>query len=102
LEKKVKGSKSRSMTKEETSKKPASRQSSQTRKSSEKDKISAERKKRSSSTGKVVSEAKRDKDRTEENKTKKGNDWKEENLKNIEAIDIPPAEVKIQRKIYIV
>ncbi|KYN18462.1 TRAF3-interacting protein 1 [Trachymyrmex cornetzi] len=99
LEKKVKGLKSRSTTKEETSKKPASRQSSQTRKSSEKDKISAERKKRSSSTGKVVSEAKRDKnDRTEENKAKKGNDWKEENSKNIETIDIPPAEVKIQRK----
>ncbi|XP_018047630.1 PREDICTED: TRAF3-interacting protein 1 [Atta colombica] len=99
LEKKIKGSKSRSTTKEETSKKPASRQSSQTRKSSEKDKISAERKKRSSSTGKVVSEAKRDKDdRTEENKTKKGNDWKEENSKNIEAIDIPPAE-PVQNKI---
>ncbi|KAG5331917.1 MIPT3 protein, partial [Acromyrmex charruanus] len=99
LEKKVKGSKSRSTTKEETSKKPASRQSSQTRKSSEKDKISAERKKRSSSTGKVVSETKRDKDdRTEENKAKKGNDWKEENSTNIEAIDIPPAE-PVQNKV---
>ncbi|KAG5326915.1 MIPT3 protein, partial [Acromyrmex heyeri] len=99
LEKKVKGSKSRSTTKEETSKKPASRQSSQTRKSSEKDKISAERKKRSSSTGKVVSETKRDKDdRTEENKVKKGNDWKEENSTNIEAIDIPPAE-PVQNKV---
>ncbi|XP_018364881.1 PREDICTED: TRAF3-interacting protein 1 [Trachymyrmex cornetzi] len=99
LEKKVKGLKSRSTTKEETSKKPASRQSSQTRKSSEKDKISAERKKRSSSTGKVVSEAKRDKnDRTEENKAKKGNDWKEENSKNIETIDIPPAE-PVQNKV---
>ncbi|EGI58883.1 PREDICTED: TRAF3-interacting protein 1 isoform X1 [Acromyrmex echinatior] len=99
LEKKVKGSKSKSTTKEETSKKPASRQSSQTRKSSEKDKISAERKKRSSSTGKVVSETKRDKDdRTEENKAKKENDWKEENSKNIEAIDIPPAE-PVQNKV---
>ncbi|XP_018348863.1 PREDICTED: TRAF3-interacting protein 1 [Trachymyrmex septentrionalis] len=99
LEKKVKVSKSRSMTKEETSKKPASRQSSQTRKSSEKDKISVEQKKRSSSTGKVVSEAKRDKDdRTEENKAKKGNDWKEENSKNIETIDIPPAE-PVQNKV---
>ncbi|KAG5318647.1 MIPT3 protein, partial [Pseudoatta argentina] len=99
LKKKVKGSKSRSTTKEETSKKPASRQSSQTRKSSEKDKISAERKKRSSSTGKVVSETKQDKDdRTEENKAKKGNDWKEENSTNIEAIDIPPAE-PVQNKV---
>ncbi|KAG5314098.1 MIPT3 protein, partial [Acromyrmex insinuator] len=99
LEKKVKGSKSKSTTKEETSKKPASRQSSQTRKSSEKDKISAERKKRSSNTGKVVSETKRDKDdRTEENKAKKENDWKEENSKNIEAIDIPPAE-PVQNKV---
>ncbi|XP_018301770.1 TRAF3-interacting protein 1 isoform X2 [Mycetomoellerius zeteki] len=100
LEKKVKGSKSRSTIKEETSKKPASRQSSQTRKSSEKDKISAERKKRSSSTGKVASgEVKRDKDdRTEESKAKKGNDWKEENSKNIEVIDIPPAE-PVQNKV---
>ncbi|XP_018401546.1 PREDICTED: TRAF3-interacting protein 1 [Cyphomyrmex costatus] len=96
LENKLKGGSKtkRSTTKEETSKKPASRQSSQTRKSSEKDKISAERKKRSSSTGKVaLSEAKRDKDeKTEENKTKKGNDLKKESSKNIEAIDIPPAE----------
>ncbi|XP_077261074.1 intraflagellar transport 54 isoform X2 [Temnothorax americanus] len=96
LEKKTKaGSKSRSTIKEEPSKNPASRQASQTRKSSEKDKISAERKKRSSSTGKVASgEAKRDKDdRTEENKARKGNDRKkEESSKNIEAIDIPPAE----------
>lgn len=87
------------MTKEETSKKPALRQTSQTRKSSEKDKISAERKKRSSSTGKVASgEAKRDKDDRTEEKARKGNDRKEESSKN-EIIDIPPAEVKIQRKI---
>lgn len=90
----------KSTTKEETSKKPASRQTSQTRKSSEKDKISAERKKRSSSTGKVASgEAKRDKnDRIEESKARKGSDRKEERSKNVEAVDIPPAEVKIRRK----
>ncbi|XP_011863655.1 PREDICTED: TRAF3-interacting protein 1 [Vollenhovia emeryi] len=95
LEKKTKaGTKSKSTTKEETSKKPASRQTSQTRKSSEKDKISAERKKRSSSTGKVASsEAKHDKnERIEESKARSGNDRKEESSKNIEAIDIPPAE----------
>ncbi|XP_011687190.1 PREDICTED: TRAF3-interacting protein 1 [Wasmannia auropunctata] len=99
LEKKTKaGSKSRSTTKEETSKNAASRQTSQTRKSSEKDKISAERKKRSSSTGKVAGEAKRDKDdRTEESKARKGNDRKE-NSKNIEVIDIPPAE-PVQNKV---
>lgn len=81
--------KSKSTIKDEASKKPAPRQASQTRKSSEKDKVSMDRKKRSSSTGKVASgEAKNvdDKARKENNK--------KENLKSVEAIDIPPAEVK--------
>ncbi|GAB1862952.1 TRAF3-interacting protein 1 [Camponotus japonicus] len=78
--------KSKSTIKDETSKKPAPRQASQTRKSSEKDKVSMDRKKRSSSTGKVASgEAK-----NVDDKARKEN--KKENLKNVEAIDIPPAE----------
>ncbi|XP_050452351.1 TRAF3-interacting protein 1 [Cataglyphis hispanica] len=91
LQKKTKTeSKSKSTIKEETSKKPAPRQASQTRKSSEKDKVS-ERKKRSSSTGKVVSsEAKNIDDKPNEKGRKENN--KKEILKNVEAIDIPPAE----------
>ncbi|KMQ96605.1 traf3-interacting protein 1 [Lasius niger] len=91
LEKKKTGSKSKSTIKEETSKKPAPRQASQTRKSSEKDKISTERKKRSSSTGKVTSgETKSVDDKSNEKARKENN--KKESLKNVEAIDIPPAE----------
>lgn len=78
--------KSKSTIKDETSKKPAPRQASQTRKSSEKDKISMDRKKRSSSTGKIASSETKNVDARKENK--------KENLKNVEAIDIPPAEVK--------
>ncbi|KAM0736071.1 TRAF3-interacting protein 1 [Formica fusca] len=92
LQKKTKTeSKSKSTIKEETSKKPAPRQASQTRKSSEKDKVSTERKKRSSSTGKVVSgEAKSINEKPNEKGRKENN--KKGNLKNVEAIDIPPAE----------
>lgn len=95
LEKKNKaGSKSKSTTKEEAQKKP--RQVSQTRKSSEKDKGSGERKKRSSSTGEVASgESKRaDNDKANEKTTRKkgGNEGKEDSSKNTKAIDIPPAE----------
>ncbi|XP_029167472.1 TRAF3-interacting protein 1 [Nylanderia fulva] len=90
LEKKKTGSKSKSTVKEETSRKPAPRQASQTRKSSEKDKVS-ERKKRSSSTGKVTSsEVKNVDDRPKEKARKENN--KKESSKNIEPIDIPPAE----------
>ncbi|EFN74100.1 TRAF3-interacting protein 1 [Camponotus floridanus] len=78
--------KSKSTIKDETSKKPAPRQASQTRKSSEKDKISMDRKKRSSSTGKVASSE----TKNVNDKARKEN--KKENLKNVEAIDIPPAE----------
>lgn len=80
--------KSKSTIKDETSKKPAPRQASQTRKSLEKDKVSIDRKKRSSSTGKVASSETKKVD----DKARKEN--KKENLKNVEAIDIPPAEVK--------
>ncbi|XP_070171928.1 TRAF3-interacting protein 1 isoform X2 [Polyergus mexicanus] len=92
LQKKTKTeSKSKSTIKEETSKKPVPRQASQTRKSSEKDKVSTERKKRSSSTGKVVSgEAKSINEKSNEKGRKENN--KKEKLKNAEAIDIPPAE----------
>jgi hypothetical protein len=105
LEKKTKtGSKSKSVIKdtETTLKKSVPRQASQTRKSSEKDKVSVERKKRSSSTGKVASgESKRsDNDKTNEKATKekKTDERKEEISKNTKAIDIPPAEVGTQRK----
>ncbi|XP_072750624.1 TRAF3-interacting protein 1 isoform X1 [Anoplolepis gracilipes] len=90
LEKKS-GSKSKSTIKEETSKKPVPRQASQTRKSSEKDKASTERKKRSSSTGKVTSgEAKSVDDKPNEKARRENN--RKESLKNVEVIDIPPAE----------
>lgn len=79
-------------------KKSAPRQASQTRKSSEKDKISAERKKRSSSTGKVVGDTKRADDKANKKKLKE-DEQNEESTKKFEAIDIPPAEVKIQNYI---
>lgn len=75
------GSKLKSSTKEENLKKPAVRQSSLTRKSSEKDKISEEQKRRSSRTGKVASgEAKH---KTDEKVTR---ERKEKSSKNVEAI----------------
>ncbi|KAH0956756.1 hypothetical protein HN011_008890 [Eciton burchellii] len=105
LEKKTKtGSKSKSVIKdtETTLKKSVPRQASQTRKSSEKDKVSVERKKRSSSTGKVASgESKRsDNDKTNEKATKekKTDERKEEISKNTKAIDIPPAE-PVEKKV---
>jgi len=82
------------MTKEEALKKSAPKQASQTRKSSERDKISVERKKRSSSTGKVAGDTKRADDKAK--KKAKEEDDKKENTKNFAAIDIPPAEVKRQ------
>lgn len=75
------------------------RQSSQTRKSTDKDKASVERKKRSSSTGKVPSNETKHTDGKAGRTTKiakKTNEKKKENSKNIEAIDIPPAEVKMK------
>lgn len=86
MEKKAKtGSKLKFKSEEEMLKKPAARQ---TRKLSEKDKISAEQKKRSSSTGKVTSgEAKY---KTDE---KASRERKEKSSKNVDAIDIPTTEV---------
>lgn len=74
------------------SKKPVIRQSSQTRKSSDKDKISAEqKKKRSSSTGKVASsETKHINSKKTDEKVTRERKEKE----NVEAIDIPVAEVE--------
>ncbi|EZA57865.1 TRAF3-interacting protein [Ooceraea biroi] len=97
LEKKNKtGSKSKSTTKEETLKKHVPRQASQTRKSSEKDKTSGERKRRSSSTGKVASGeskgANNDKAGEQATKEKRTDKEKENSSKNTKAIDIPPAE----------
>ncbi|XP_020289078.1 TRAF3-interacting protein 1 [Pseudomyrmex gracilis] len=92
LEKKTKvGSKSKSTKKEEVAK-TATHQVSQARKSSERDKISAERKKRSSSTGKAASNEKKRNDKTDEHAKKKEINKKEETSKNVETIDIPPAE----------
>ncbi|EFN90131.1 TRAF3-interacting protein 1 isoform X2 [Harpegnathos saltator] len=91
IEKKAQaGSKLKSTNKDEISKKPATRQFSQTRKSSEKEKISAEQKKRSSSTGKIASsEAKHTKGKTDERKMR---EKKEKSSKNVEPIDIPVTE----------
>ncbi|XP_014488037.1 PREDICTED: TRAF3-interacting protein 1 [Dinoponera quadriceps] len=87
LEKKGKAGKS--TTKEETRKKPAARQPLQTRQLSEKNKISAEQKKRSSSTGRTSGEAKRINDKTDEKVTR---ERKEKSSKDVEPADIPIAE----------
>lgn len=93
LEKKTKvGSRSKSTKKEEVAK-TATHQVSQARKSTEKDKISAERKKRSSSTGKAASNETKRNEKTDRHAKKETNEEKETS-KNVETIDIPPAEVK--------